>query len=591
MADLQPNDVLFIPNRRRITHALLAGPEGRENLHIFYGAKEIIFREPELLPFGNELMKVERFRAEEARSWSKESPYEWEKVRGLLEALIGEEILKRFDETAAPAAARTFPATLGRNPEGRKPETYTGANASLCPVITERVLGRPMELGNLEVALPIHRVAHPAVDKDGRQVGENNVVDKLFLDIPTERKLCNYAGTRYHADAPINVTAMKHMSRRWPELLSLTEQYRAAFFEKLPPQDPNALRAGEVHLLAVGCLATVGYVMVRGEGPVANGELDAGLAATFRLIDGVRIVTTDMAREVAGANGCERIVNAKAIADYAERNSLYNDQYGVCAGPAALIDEYLRVLLDGQSAPIKAEPSLAERVGDLDAAIEYGLHGSRVETMERVFGAVQGLLHERLRMAFDKHAPSARTKLREILQVPINRTNYPNLRDIHPLHEVMHMELRVGRWLFARARQGLPAELPGTLQAVDELWKVDASAQPALQERLAEFFAAAAPEYAELPHPLRFEIAAVTAEFFQIERSCLRAVSNEQALLNQRIRRQPGKPLTGDDVAVYNRRTTPSIANVLRTSLGIEIASDANSTVLSFNGRELRLFA
>src|SRR5206468_10930310 len=103
---------------------------------------------------------------------------------------IGAQSLKRLAETDAATTPRTFPATLGRNPEGRKPETYTGADASLCPVITARVLGRAMDLGNLEVALPIHRVAHPAVDKDGRQVGENNVVDKLFLDIPTERRLC-----------------------------------------------------------------------------------------------------------------------------------------------------------------------------------------------------------------------------------------------------------------------------------------------------------------------------------------------------------------------------------------------------------------
>jgi hypothetical protein len=330
--------------------------------------------------------------------------------------------------------------------------------------------------------------------------------------------------------------------------------------------------------------------MVRGEGPVKNGELDAGLAATFRLIDGVRIVTTDMAREIAGTHGCERIVNAKAIAEYAERNSLYVDQYGVCAGPAALIDEYLRVLLDGASAPIKAEPTLSARVGDLSSAIEYGLHGSRVETMERVFGAVQALLHERLRMAFDKHAPSARTKLRELLQVPITRVQYPNLRDVHPLHEVMHLEMRVGRWLFARAREGLPSEMPGTLRAIDELWKVDAAAQPALQERVLQFFDAGASEYAGLPQSLRLEIAALAAEFFQMERTCLRAVSAEQALLNRRIGRQPGKPLTGDDVAVYNRRTTPSIAQVLRTGLCIDIASDANSTVLSAGEHQLSVF-
>jgi hypothetical protein len=587
MADLQPTDVLFIPNRRRITHALLAGPEGRSFLHIFYGAKEIIFKDPDLLPFGNELLKVERFRADEATAWSSAAPYDWEKVRGLLEHLVNEEILKRFDEAqTAPAGARTFPATLGRNPEGRQAETYS-AHQDRCPVITERVLGRAIDLSNLEVALPVHRVAHPALDKDGRQVGENNVAEKLFLDIPTERRLCNYAGSRYHADAPINSTAMKHMSRRWPELLSLTEQFRTAFFARLPPQDKE-LRAGEVHLLAVSCLSAVGSVMVRGVEPVPNGELDAGLAAMFRLIDGVRIVTTEIARDTAGTHGCDRTVNAKTIADYAERNSLYVDKWGVCAGPQVLIEEYLQVLLDGASAPIRAEPDLAARVGDLTAAIEYGLHGLRVESIVRVFGALQGLLHERLHAAFERH-PAVRTKLREIVEIPIDLDHYPNLRTTHPLHETFHMELRIGRWLFARARAGLPTELPGTLAAIDDLWLLEPASQDSSQRQLAAFFTEAVPSYASLPEPLREELVAVAAEFFAIERACLRAVGSEQQLLNQGLRRQQGRALTGEDVAVYDRRSTPCLGRVLAEGLGLSITADADSTVLSRGQHSLSL--
>src|SRR5207244_5284334 len=142
-------------------------------------------------------------------------------------------------------------------------------------------------------------------------------------------------------------------------------------------------------------------VMVRGVEPVPNGQLDAGLAAMFRLIDGVRIVTTQLTRDTAGTHGCDRPLNAKGVYDYAERYSLFIDTWGVCAGPAALIDEYLQVLLDGAAAPIQVEPNLASRVGDLDAAIDYGLHGIRVEALVRAFGALQGLLHERLRLAFE----------------------------------------------------------------------------------------------------------------------------------------------------------------------------------------------
>src|SRR6185369_6763102 len=163
----------------------------------------------------------------------------------------------------------------------RRGRRRRGHQSQGCPVTAQKMFGRAVDLSNLEVVCPVQRVAHPAVDTDGRQVGENNVVDPLFLDLPTERRLCNYAGSRFHNQAPINYTALRGMTKRWPELLSLTEQFRDAFFARMPRIGP-AMLAGEVHLLAVTSLASLGYVMVRGIDPVPNGQLDAGLAAMFR---------------------------------------------------------------------------------------------------------------------------------------------------------------------------------------------------------------------------------------------------------------------------------------------------------------------
>ncbi|MGH7294627.1 MAG: hypothetical protein ACRELB_06835, partial [Polyangiaceae bacterium] len=291
MPELQRTEVLCVPKRRRLVHNRLKGSGGQDVLHVFYGEKEIVFDEPELLPFGDGLLQIERFRAEEAMAWSNGAPHEWDRVRGLLEALLEEEILKRVGDEATAPVAQSHPPTLGLAPAGLEPRAF-GAREGRCLAITEEAFGRAVDLSNLEAVVPVYRIAHPSLDLDGRQVGENNVTPRaLFLDLPTQRRTCNYAGSRCQADVPMNVTALRHMTQRWPELLSLTEQYRRAFFGRLPPQEAK-LQAGEVHLLTVGCLASVAYVMVRGVEPVANGQLDAGLAAMFRLIDGVRLVTT-----------------------------------------------------------------------------------------------------------------------------------------------------------------------------------------------------------------------------------------------------------------------------------------------------------
>ena len=584
MADLQRTDVLFVPNRRRLTHAMLAGPEGKEALHIFYGAKEIVFREPRMMPFGHSLLTVERFRAEEATTWSGKDPYDWDQVRGMLEALLSEEILKRFDEAQATShATRTFPARLGRAPEDRKPETYSSL-VDTTPSITRRTLGRAMELSNLEVVLPVHRVAHPALDEDGRQVGENNVNDNLFLDLPTERKICNYAGTRYQAEGPINSTALKAMMRRWPELLSLTEQFRTAFLKRIPLQ-AEKMSAGELQLLCTACAASVAYLMVRGENPVANGKLDGGLAGTIRLIDGVRITTTQMIRDTAGNHTCDRPCTGKSVGDYAEQHSLFLDRYGVCAGPQVLVDEYLNVLIDGVNAPIQTEPDFAARVGNLDAGIDYGLYALRNESVIRAYGVELGFLHEKLRDAFAKHAAPP-SKLRELIEIPIDQKHYPVLRADHPLHETLEMDFRVSRWMFERAGAGLPA---GILGSIDDLRRIDLAPWAANKERLSEFLSKAAPDFGAMPGPLREEVLAVAIHCFALDRVCLRAVEYEQQKINDRLGRKPGGPLSSDDFAAYSRRSTPVLPRVLAEGLGVAITTSAREVTLAKDGKAVSL--
>lgn len=589
MSELQPTDVLCIPKRRRFTRAMLARPDGSgDELHIFFGEKEIVFDEPDLLSFGHKLLEIDRFRAEEATAWSGAAPYDWERVRGLLEALMQEEIVEPYDEsTVAAPPKRSFPSTLGRAQPGQRPETYSAHEADRCPMTTQRMLGRAVDLSNLEVVLPVQRVAHPAVDTDGRQVGENNVVDPLFLDLPTERRLCAYAGSRYQNQAPINYTALKAMTKRWPELLSLTAQFRDALFQRLPRLGPDLL-AGEAHLLAVCCLSTVGYVMVRGVDPVPNGQLDAGLAAMFRLIDGVRICTTHLLRDTAGRHSCDRVVTGRVIHDYAEQNQLFNDTWGVCAGPQVLIDEYLGVLLDGNAAPIDVEPSLDTRLGDLAAALDYGLHGVRIESIVRAYGAMQGLLHERLRLAFSGHA-TAGTRLQALLEIPIDRAHYPFLRVDHPLLETYQMEIRVGGWLLDRSRVGLPDDLPGALVSIDGLSSVDPAGRVAQAGRLADFLTATSPELAAQPPALRAELLSVLVDFFSLQRNCLRAVTVEQQRLNQRLERPQGRALCDEDLNAYARRASPALSRVFAEGLGVSVDTDARATVLRQGDRSISL--
>lgn len=583
MSELQSSEVLCIPKRRRMTQSRIKNEEGQEILHLFYGEVELIFDEPDLAPFGEKLMEVERFSGDEVVSWTSNS--DWERIRELLQALIDQQVLKRYSEGAAEVED-TFPKKLGLAPADRQPRTFSGADGQ-CPMITEEAFGRAVDLPNLEVLVPIYRVAHPAMDTDGRQIGENNVTPRnLFLDLPTQRRLCGYAGSRYHDELPMNVTALKHMAKRWPELLSLTEQARLEIFRRLPPRDPAALIAGELHFLAVCQLATVGYVMVRGENPVANGELDSGLSAMFRLVDGVRLVTNDILREDVGAHGWDTPVSAQSIADYADRYAVYRGNHGVCAGPPALIEEYLRVLTGESPAPIQADPPVAERLGDVQAAIDYGLLGQRIEAAVRFLGNSQGLLHERMRLAYEGKATGS--ELQRLVEEPLDAERYPQLRDEHSVLETFQIELEVSRYLFARAADGLPTLVDKT--SLDEHLRLDQAAQETGTKRLAELLAFGLPADQQIAEPLCSELAAIIAESFALERRCLRLIEREQAKLNERLRRPNGRQLTSADLAAYNRpRCGPAHFQLLAEGLGLEVSSTSASTVFTYGGQSLTL--
>jgi hypothetical protein len=579
MPELQPSEVLFIPRRRRLTHSRVKDAEGKEILHLFYGEVELIFDEPDIAPLGEKLLEVERFRAEEAMAWSNDAPHDWEKIRDLLQALIDQDILKPVAE-APVRGGLTYPARLGLVPEDRTPRAFNATDPASCPVISQEAFGRAVELANLEVVMPVYRTAHAALDTDGRQVGENNATPRaLFLDLPTARKTCNYPGSRSQDELPMNVTALKHMARRWPELLSLAEQCRIALFERLPPKDPAALSAGELHLIVMTQEAAVGYVLVRGVDPVPNGQLDGGLAAMYRLIDGVRLVSNDLLRDLRGGTDCDTPVTAQQIADYAEQHALYTAQWGVCAGPPALIDEYLRVLLGEQSAPIQVEPTVAERLGDLEAALDYGLLGQRIEVTTRLLGASHALLHQRLQAAFAA-LPGERSALAQSLDVPADLAHYPVLRIAldRPLVEVLQREVEICRWLFARAGEGLAGKVDGAR----------------LEDRVALAPSDPAPLRALLqgavPDAVLDETAAVIAEAYALERRCLRVAEAEQAILNRRLQRAPGRPLDGLDLAAYNRsRFGPPLHATLAAGLGLAITSGSAATVLQRGDRSLTL--
>jgi hypothetical protein len=373
---LAPHHELVFPMHKRVILQYGTNESGLPELRLYYGDKEITFDEPELFGFGETLAKQSRFVAGTATTWSE--GYDWPRMQQLLEQLLEEGILHHADSDEPDRIATTD----GARPSPLPPAIATGPRTWFeSEAITRELTGRSLEPGYLELVIPVFRVAHIALDLEGRQVGEANVFPKaLRLDVPTNWRTCIYPGSRYQVERPMNVTALKSMRAHWPQMMAALLRIRQAYLERFP-EASRGWTVGHLERLATLVLAVPTYVLMRSVRPVENGNLHPALSSMFRVTDGLRMTMHQMLFVPIGEPALppEAPMSSNEIFAYAERNFSFYSDHGVCAGPKAMIEEFLSVLVDGKpvtdaEAAVLDEP-VQTALDALDAAIDYGLRG------------------------------------------------------------------------------------------------------------------------------------------------------------------------------------------------------------------------
>lgn len=377
---VDPDDELALPLHKRVVAQYAKNEQGATELRLYYGDKEISFDEPDLFGFGESLARQSRFIAREATQWGQGQV--WDRVREMLEQLLDAGILYPADDVPDERVARS--TADGARASPLPPAMATVARSwRECEAITQELTGRSLELGYLELVIPIFRVVHMCLDADGRQVGEANVFPKaLRLDIPTRWRACIYAGTRHLDAKPMNVTALKAMRDHWGQMMAAILRIREAFLRRYP-EARAGWTVGHLERLSTAILAVPTYQMMRMEGAVPNGALHPALSSLFRVTDGVRMTMHQMLFIPIGEPTTlpDAPVTAADILDYAERNYSFHSEHGVCAGPRAMMEEFLAVLLEGMPArnaeSVVLDAAVDAALADVEAAIDYGLLGLR----------------------------------------------------------------------------------------------------------------------------------------------------------------------------------------------------------------------
>lgn len=579
-SSLEPEDMLCCPHHRRMVSEYVTTESGGQELHIYYGEKDITFDEPELFQFGESLAAHERFVARDATNWG--AGYDWSRVRELLSQLLTGGILER---STANDSDRSEPFPMQ---EKARPSPLPPAQTSMprtwvdCEAITSELTGRPLEVGYLESVIPIYRVAHIALDTEGRQVGEANVFPaQLRLDIPTEWRTCMYKGSRFQDHNPINVTALKSMKEHWKPTMVAVQRIREAYLRRFQ-KDRTGWTVGDLERLSAVVLTLPAFLLMRANNRVENGRLHPVLSSMFRVTDGVRMVMHYML--FIDVNEPTRPpdspITSKEIFSYAERNAVFLSDHGVCAGPRVMIEEFLRILVDGESIEgaesVVLDDPLESALTSIEPAFDYALYGLQLHAIVFVLWNILTRTYEQL-CAIVETWPAEKSEF----FAKFRRRLYDAVTFMRTHSYIGTEESRMRRDqvfadMYAKSACGLgfsssPTTLSERLTPVWEAHDGEVLEQlcSLLQQRLC---LGTAPENSAIE-----SLAGCVMDYLRQERAVVRAAWEIQQRINHLLgRSSPGRPLTGWDLYIYYelqeaRRRPPYLLAVLKEEIGVRI--------------------
>jgi hypothetical protein len=582
---VERTDRLHVPHRKRMTHAYVTGESNNRLLYIYYGIKEVVFDEDRLFGFGEQLARQTSFIAESATSWG--PGYQWSEIRELLEALVAEDILRRGEPSEDPRGGSLVPSRLPPStcPVARSWSTDT------CESITRELAGCSVEIGYLEAILSVYRIAHAALDADDRQVGEANVFPPgLRLDRETEWRVCQYAGSRYRNDAPMNVTALKAMVKHWKPMMHALLEVRGALRERLP-RSRDGWTVGDLHTFSGVVLSLPAFLLMLGGGSSPQPPLDPVLSSLFRITDGVRMTTHLMLfLSDERTRAPDERTTATDLYDFTERNNLFISTHGVCSGPRTLIEEFLGVVFDGTeirgAEDLVLSPEVQLLLSRLPEAIDYALLGLQSWTVSRSVWLAMSRAYRVLRTVLDGSlgdSPVGR-RLRERVTADWSKlhTNRIAVDYDHDVHVTVYTDTYEQAWRALRSPVGPPALAQQVAPRPEDHTHLAAA------ERLRAILGSKFPGIASEGALAVDRIVEALVHYLREEQSILASTEAIQAAINAMLERpRPTRALTARDLragfAMYGDSIAefPYLFDTLEDELGVRVECSAGAIAVT----------
>jgi hypothetical protein len=411
-------------------------------------------------------------------------------------------------------------------------------------------------------------------DADARPLcGEAIVTDPEFR-AQLELKRCPYAGTRKHHPLPMNVSALKQMTRHWSDVLG-TARLLGHALGGATTAGPSA--TARLMRVAYGAMCLPLYLLYRATSPMRDGEVPGFVSGLHKAsID----IATGAQLMLLLAHGGD--ISTGSLLELVEHEGLLIGAAGVCAGPPHMINELLDAMTGSHAAP-SADRGLVERaLGDLTGLVGYVDALLELTVARQIIGAY---IRRRVDALVIRCASIAATD-------PGVRELNARLGDAaarHPVptrpSEIIQRQDRVLR--------EMPAAVYDALIAVVEHGRAvltPSGADAAGAELLAHARRSAPPDRAEVSRviqlaerpaddPWTTEIAEAIVDSARLEQLALAFYSSIEATIGRALGRSaPSTPLTSEQLA---RVFGTSPARYLGHLIEIDVAISDRQTVYS----------
>lgn len=576
-APLTPADELLLPLRRRLDAGYAEDEQHNRCFCLYYGEKEVVFDEPELFPFAEALVQAQRFTGQQAMAWG--PGYSWDRIHPLLETLVAEGLLRRATAEFPPIAKGPVESELPTGPA-------TAARTWLeCESLTQLLIGRSVEIQYLETLIPVYRIAHPWLDAEGRQVGEANVFPpQLRLDVPTEWRICQYPGSRYLDACPMNLTALKSMTRYWKPMLVALQRLRAEYLVRFPASRER-LTLADVERLCHVVLALPTYLCLRSEPRLENGHLHPVFSSLFRVTDGLRMTTHFMLVRAGegGARLPDSLTSVQEIHEYAERSAAFLSPHGVCAGPRNMVEEFLRLMVEGVAPSgldqVELAPEVAEGLAELESVFDYAMLGLQAYALSQSLWPLDARSAERLLALVERPALAERTETSALARCLRERVAFLRKETLLGLAEERASYERLYAHMLEHTALALRHERTALSPS-----SVDVAQHAALARNFAQVLTARglSPNTPEVR-----ELASALSSYALEQQSITRAAMQVQARIATLLRRTaPARALSAADIAAQRHfyetsQPFPYLAEDLERELEIRLQIEADRVVVS----------